>query len=47
MSYINAYIWNLNYGTDEHHSRAGIEVQMLRLDMWTQQGRGGWDEPRG
>ena len=31
--YTNAYIWNLKNGTDEHNSRAGIEVWMLRLDM--------------
>ena len=26
--------------------RAGIEMQMQRMDMWTSRGRGGWDELR-
>ena len=34
-------------GTDEPISRAGIETQMQRMDMWTRcggTGRGGWVE---
>ena len=31
-------------GTDEPICRAGREMQTQRMDTWTQQGRGGWDE---
>ena len=31
-------------GTDEPIYRAGIERQMQRMDVWTQGGRGVWDE---
>ena len=31
MSYINAYIWNLENGTDEPICRAEIETQTYRL----------------
>ena len=27
------------YGTDEPISRAGIEMQTQRMDMWTQRGK--------
>ena len=30
-------------GTDEPICRAGVAMQMWRMDMWTQDG-GGWDE---
>ena len=33
-------------GTDEPIFRAGIERQTQRMDMWTQWGKGGWDELR-
>ena len=31
---------------DEPVSRTGIEVQMQRTGMWTQEGRRGWDKLR-
>ena len=39
--YINAYTWNLENCTDEPICRAGIEMQMKRMNVWTQEGRGG------
>ena len=43
ISYINACIWNLENGTDEPVCRTGIETQVLRTDLWTQQGKEGVD----
>ena len=31
-------------GTDEPTSKAGIKMQMQRVDTWTQSGKGGQDE---
>ena len=31
-------------GTDEPISRAGIEMQVYRTDLWTQKGKAGWDK---
>ena len=35
---INAYRWNLETGAP--FSRAGIETQIQRMDLWTQMGQG-------
>ena len=35
---INAYMWNLENGAP--FSRAGIETQIQRMDLWTQMGQG-------
>ena len=37
-SYINAYIWNLDSGTDEPTCRAGLEMQTERMDFRTWNG---------
>ena len=31
-------------GTDEPICRAGIETQTQKMDVWTQEGKGVWDE---
>ena len=41
MPYINAYMWNLENGTDEPISTVGIEMKMQRTDMQTWRGKGG------
>ena len=33
-------------GTDEPIGKAGIKMQMLRTDLRTRRGKGGWDEVR-
>ena len=38
MSYINAYMWNLENGTDELVCRAEIETQKQRKNVWTPRG---------
>ena len=38
--YINAYIWNLDSGTDEPTCRAGLEMQTERMDFRTWGRRG-------
>ena len=43
ISYITTCIWNLENGTDETVCRTGIETQVLRTDLWTQQGKEGVD----
>ena len=39
--YIDAYIWNLENGTDEPIGRAGIEIQTQRTDFGHSKGRRG------
>ena len=34
-SSIYKYMWNLEKGIDEPTSKAGIEMQMYRMDIWT------------
>ena len=41
ISYIKAYVCNLEKGTDKPVFRAGIETQMLRRDLWAQWGKEG------
>jgi len=36
--YINAYMWNIENGTDEPIYKAGTEMQAHRMDTWTQGG---------
>ena len=36
-----SYIWNLERGTDEPISRASVEIQTWRTDLWT------WTEGEG
>ena len=44
-SCINTYMWNFQKnGTDEPIGRVGIEMQMQRMNMWTQWGGGRQDE---
>ena len=43
MLYINAYLWKS--GTAEPICNEGMEMQMYRMDLWTE-GRRGWDEWR-
>ena len=44
--YINAYIWNLDSGTDEPTCRAGREMQTERMDLGHSRGWRGWDKWR-
>ena len=43
--YINAYIWNLDSGTDEPTCRAGREMQTERMDFrtWGRRGLNDWE----
>ena len=43
ISSINAYMWNLEKGTDEPICRVGIETQTQEMDMrtWLEGGEGG------
>jgi len=45
ISYINAYVRNLENGTDEPIRRAEIETQTKRTSVWTpRRGKEEWDE---
>ena len=44
MPYINAYMWNLENGTDESICRVGRGMQLQRMGMWTWEWRRGEDE---
>ena len=44
MPYINAYMWNLENGTDESICRVGGGMQLQRMGMWTWERRRGEDE---
>ena len=36
---VNAHIWDLEDGREEPVCRAAVEMQMWRMDLWTQFGK--------
>ena len=45
IPYINAYMWNLENGTDEPICKAEIETQTRRTNVWIPgRGKEEWDE---